>query len=78
MLSSVDNNKIDQIAAHFEEIIKLLGEDSSREGLAKTPQRAAKALYYLTSGYRSQPDEVVGDALFEHEGSQIVTVKDIE
>lgn len=78
MLSPAENNRIDKIAAHIEEIIKLLGEDCSREGLVKTPQRAAKALYYLTSGYRNQPDEVVGDALFNHEGSQIVTVKDVE
>lgn len=78
MLSPAENNRIDEIAAHIEEIIKLLGEDCSREGLVKTPQRAAKALYYLTSGYRNQPDEVVGDALFNHEGSQIVTVKDVE
>lgn len=78
MLSPAENNRIDKIAVHIEEIIKLLGEDCSREGLVKTPQRAAKALYYLTSGYRNQPDEVVGDALFNHEGSQIVTVKDVE
>lgn len=78
MLSPAENNKIDEIAAHIEEIIKLLGEDCSREGLVKTPQRAAKALYYLTSGYRTQADDVVGDALFNHEGSQIVTVKDVE
>lgn len=78
MTSSTENNKIDLIAGHIEEIIKLLGEDSTREGLVKTPQRAAKALYNLTSGYRSNPEDVVGEALFNHEGSQIVVVKDIE
>ena len=78
MLSSSENDKINQIASHVEEIIKLLGEDCSREGLVKTPQRAAKALYHLTSGYRNEPDDVVGEALFNHEGSQIVVVKDVE
>lgn len=78
MTSAEDKEKIDQIAAHIEEIVRLMGEDCSREGLLKTPQRAAKALYYLTSGYRASADDVVGEALFSHEGSQIVTVKDIE
>lgn len=77
-MTSVENEKIDQIAGHIEAIITLLGEDCSREGLLKTPHRAAKALYNLTSGYRSTTEEVIGDALFKHEGSQIVIVKDIE
>ncbi len=69
---------IDSIAGHIEEIIRLLGEDPQREGLLKTPQRAAKALYYATSGYRSNTDEVVGDALFTAPSSGAVIVKDIE
>lgn len=73
-----DNRNIELIAGHIEEIIKLLGEDCSREGLLKTPIRSAKALYYLTSGYRANVDAVVHQALFEHEGSQIVMVKNIE
>ncbi len=73
-----DQQRIEAIASHIESIIALLGEDTTREGLVRTPVRAAKALWYLTSGYRKNPDEVVGQALFEHEGSQIVTVKDIE
>lgn len=78
MTSAEDKEKIDKIALHIEEIIKLMGEDPSREGLVKTPMRSAKALYHLTSGYRASSDDVVGEALFTHEGSQIVTVKDIE
>lgn len=73
-----DNRNIELIAGHIEEIIKLLGEDCTREGLLKTPIRSAKALYYLTSGYRANVDAVVHQALFEHEGSQIVMVKNIE
>ena len=78
MISAEDKEKIDLIAGHFAEIINLLGEDNSREGLLKTTLRAAKALYHLTSGYRSTSEDVVGDAFFTHEGSRIVIVKDIE
>ena len=73
-----DDRNIELIAGHIEEIIKLMGEDCTREGLLKTPIRSAKALYYLTSGYRANVDAVVHQALFEHEGSQIVMVKNIE
>ena len=73
-----DEQRVERIAGHFSEIIKLLGEDPSREGLLKTPVRAAKALYYLTSGYRQDARATLESALFEHEGSKVVIVKDIE
>lgn len=73
-----NDNIINQLAAHFEEIIRLLGDDPSREGLVKTPMRAAKALYYATSGYRMNPSEVMRQAIFEYAGSRMVIVKDIE
>lgn len=69
---------ISEIAGHYEAIIRLLGEDISREGLLKTPLRAAKAIYYATSGYRSDPDQVVNGALFEAPGSGMVIIRDIE
>lgn len=78
MASTDQDEKIALVAAHIEEIVKILGEDCTREGLVKTPVRAAKALYFLTSGYRADADDVVGDALFVHEGSQMVIVRDIE
>ncbi len=78
MDQSSDQQRIEAIASHIKSIIDLLGEDTGREGLQRTPERAAKALWYLTSGYRKDVDEVVGQALFEHEGSQVVTVGDIE
>lgn len=78
MDQNAEQQRIESIASHIESIIELLGEDVSREGLLRTPERAAKALWYLTSGYRTTSDKVVGQALFEHEGSQIVAVKDIE
>lgn len=69
---------IDALASHIRSIIELLGEDPGREGLVKTPVRAAKALWYATNGYRMEPGAIMSQALFEHEGSQLVVVKDIE
>ena len=73
-----DPEKIDQLASHIEAIIRLLGEDPSRQGLLKTPRRAAKALYYATSGYRTDPSEIMRQAIFSHSGSRMIIVKDIE
>lgn len=67
-----------EIAAHYEAILRLVGEDPTREGLLKTPVRAAKALLDVTSGYRADPLQIARQAIFEYEGSQIVIVKDIE
>ena len=65
-----EQERIDAVASHIKSIIELLGEDSGREGLVKTPVRAAKALWFLTSGYRSDADAIMEQALFEHEGSK--------
>lgn len=73
-----DSERVEAIAAHIDAVMRLLGEDPAREGLVKTPVRAAKALWFLTSGYRTDPDGVVSRALFTHEGSQMIVVKDIE
>lgn len=63
---------------HFENIIKAIGEDPSREGLVDTPSRAAKAFDYLTHGYHENLDDIVNDAIFESNMSEMVIVKDIE
>jgi GTP cyclohydrolase I len=60
------------------ELITGLGEDVSREGLVKTPQRVERSLRYLTSGYRTKIDDVINGALFAAEGSEMVVIKDIE
>ena len=73
-----DESKVAEVASHFEAILKLIGEDPEREGLLKTPVRAAKALLYATSGYRIDPTEVMRQAIFSYNGSQMVIVKDIE
>lgn len=66
------------IASHIKEIIKLLGEDPDREGLAKTPMRSAKALCHITQGYEMDPMATIRQAIFEYAGSKMVIVKDIE
>lgn len=73
-----EQERIERIAEHMRAIIELLGEDPNREGLVKTPMRSAKALWHITSGYRTEPDRIIKQALFEHEGSKIVAVRDIE
>lgn len=78
MQQQEDNKVIEEIASHFEQIIKLVGENPEREGLVKTPMRAAKALYHATKGYRENPSEMLSQAIFEENGSNIVIVKDIE
>ncbi|MDA0577947.1 MAG: GTP cyclohydrolase I FolE [Verrucomicrobia bacterium] len=62
----------------FGEIIKRIGEDPAREGLANTPERAAKAFEYLTRGYKQNVTEVINGALFETDSDEMVIVKDIE
>lgn len=73
-----ESERIEEIARHYEAIIRLIGEDPSREGLRRTPMRAAKALWYCTKGYRQDCHEVVNGAVFQHDGSRMVIVKDIE
>lgn len=73
-----DEELINQIAFHYREIIRLIGEDPEREGLIKTPIRAAKALVDVTAGYRTNALEIAQKAIFEHAGSKMVIVKDIE
>ena len=68
----------DNLAAHYKAILEGLGEDSSREGLKDTPQRAAKAMQFLTKGYQETLEEVVNGAIFESDNDQMVIVKDIE
>ncbi|WP_407405514.1 GTP cyclohydrolase I FolE [Sodaliphilus sp.] len=75
----MDNKQqLEQIAEHFRAIIELLGEDPNREGLVKTPMRAAKAMLENTRGYNLNATDIVRSAIFEHPGSQMVVVKDVE
>ena len=69
---------LDTLANHYEEILKLIGEDPQREGLLKTPMRVAKAMQTLTKGYEEDAHEILRQALFKEDYSQMVIVKDID
>jgi GTP cyclohydrolase I len=69
---------LDQLASHYKSILELLGEDTEREGLQKTPLRMAKAMQILTRGYEQDANKVLTDALFEEKYNQMVIVKDID
>lgn len=77
-MKEYDEKITDSIAGNFENVIKSLGEDPEREGLLKTPIRAAKAMQFLTNGYDINPDDLIKQAIFHEEYSEMVIVKDIE
>ncbi|OGV28127.1 MAG: GTP cyclohydrolase I FolE [Legionellales bacterium RIFCSPHIGHO2_12_FULL_37_14] len=62
----------------FKEILKSIGEDPTREGLVRTPERAADALSYLTQGYKQNFNEIINGAIFESTMNEMVIVKNIE
>ena len=68
----------DEIKFNFFKIIELLGEDNEREGLEKTPMRAAKAMKFLTKGYEEDPKQILQSAMFSEDYNEMVIVKDIE
>ncbi|GAB6013220.1 GTP cyclohydrolase I FolE [Viscerimonas tarda] len=67
-----------ELINHYKEIIRLLGEDVSREGLLDTPERIAKSMQFLTKGYAENPEEILRKALFKEDYRQMVIVKDID
>ncbi len=69
---------ISDLAVHYKSTINILGEDINREGLVKTPQRVAKAMRFLTQGYRQDPAAVLRSAMFREDYQQMVIVKDID
>ena len=69
---------VERMSVHVRELIGELGEDASREGLEKTPERVAKALQYLTHGYALDPAAILRSAMFREEYQQMVIVRDIE
>ena len=73
-----DAETTEKIAAHVKEILKLLGEDTEREGLLKTPERVAKAMQFMTKGYAQDGVEIIKSAIFDEEYQQMVLIKDIE
>jgi GTP cyclohydrolase IA len=74
----IDTEGVGQYASLVQEQLSLVGEDPSREGLLKTPERVAKAMQFLTRGYRERVEDVVGEAIFREDHKNMVMVRDIE
>ncbi len=77
-IDQYDQKLTEQLADNYKNVLSGLGEDIEREGLLKTPERASKAMQYLTHGYDLDPAEILKSAMFAEEYSQMVIVKDIE
>jgi GTP cyclohydrolase I len=73
-----DKKTTEEMAVHYREILRLIGENPDREGLEKTPLRVAKAIQFLTQGYALDPKEILSSAKFREDYREMVIVKDIE
>ncbi|PID26410.1 MAG: GTP cyclohydrolase I FolE [Candidatus Cloacimonadota bacterium] len=71
-------DNLEKLTKNYEDLIVNIGEDKNREGLLKTPKRAAKAFQYITRGYNQDLDEVINGAIFSTTNDDMVVVKDIE
>ncbi len=78
ILPTNDLQTTELLAEHYSNIIQILGEDVNREGLQKTPLRVAKAMQFMTAGYKENPEEIIKSAMFHEEYHQMVIVKDID
>jgi GTP cyclohydrolase I len=72
------DDELERMAKNNKEILKLIGEDPEREGLTKTPMRVAKALQFMTQGYKMNAKKILESARFKESVSEMVIVKDIE
>jgi GTP cyclohydrolase IA len=77
-IEKYDEKVTEGLAIHYHAVLEYLGEDTSRDGLLKTPERVAKALQYLTKGYQEDGATILKSAMFEEKYSEMVVVKDIE
>lgn len=77
-IESYDQDSVTELAAIYKRVLSLIGEDPSREGLIKTPERVAKSIQYLTMGYSMNPCEIINSAKFREDYKQMVIVKDID
>ncbi len=77
-IEQFDSETTAKLSEHFKQIIELLGEDTAREGLTRTPMRVAKSMQFLLQGYEQNPEEILRSAMFKEDYRQMVIVKDIE
>lgn len=78
-INTTDSLQIQQaLEQHYLQVLSLIGEDPTREGLVKTPERVAKAMQFLTQGYRQDPSEILRSAMFREDYRQMVIVRDID
>src|SRR5690606_26691286 len=73
-----DDNLTEQLKSFYDRMLAGVGEDTSREGIVKTPERAAKAIQFLTQGYKQDAAAILRSAMFKEDYSEMVIVKDIE
>jgi len=73
-----DDNKTSRMSEHYKQILEIVGEDVNREGLLKTPERAAKAMQFLLHGYQEDPVAILQKAVFKEDYDEMVIVKDID
>lgn len=76
--AAVDSALPAALTDSYRNLIVALGEDPQREGLSRTPERAARALHFLTSGYRTTADDAIGSGVFESESDEMIMVRRIE
>lgn len=77
-IDSYDEESTNLLSEHYKNILEIVGEDPTREGLVKTPERVAKAMQFLLQGYKIDPVEILKSAMFKEDYRQMVIVKDIE
>jgi len=76
--AEIDKRNFELVEKAYHTLLEAIGENTNRQGLAQTPIRAARALEFLTQGYRQNLDRIVNGAIFDSEASEIILVKDIE
>ncbi len=77
-VDNYDEEQTEKLSGNYRQILETIGEDLSRDGLLKTPERVAKAMQFLTNGYGIDPSEILKSAMFRENYKEMVIVKDIE